>query len=106
MYIVAFQLMARKWWHALVSPKLDYPTLVLSETFLQHVQNTVVRVVTFDGDLKIWTQLAKLHWLPVAVRINFKIAALTFKALTTCRTSYQRVTSVSVQEINPTTYLL
>jgi len=53
MYIVAFQLMAQKWWHALVSPKLDYPTLVLSETFLQHVQNTVVRVVTFDGDLKI-----------------------------------------------------
>ena len=43
MYIVA----------KVVSLKLDYRNSVLSETFLQHVQNTVARDVAFDGDLKI-----------------------------------------------------
>ena len=32
--------------------------------------------------------LAELHWLPVSARIEFKIALLTFKTLTTHQPSY------------------
>jgi len=32
--------------------------------------------------------LAELHWLPVAARINFKIAVITFNLLTTEQPSY------------------
>jgi len=32
--------------------------------------------------------LARLHWLPVTARIQFKIALLTFKTLTTHQPSY------------------
>jgi len=34
--------------------------------------------------------LAELHWLPVAARIDFKIATSTFNLLTTERPSYLR----------------
>jgi len=33
-------------------------------------------------------QLSYLHWLPVHYRIQFKIAALTYKTLATCQPSY------------------
>ena len=71
--------------HALVSSRLDYcnsflygiPELSISK--LQRVQNALARVVlhkksaTSAGPL-----LNSLHWLPVHLRINFKIATITY----------------------------
>jgi len=34
--------------------------------------------------------LAELHWLPVAARIDFRIAVITFNLLTTEQPSYLR----------------
>ena len=35
-----------------------------------------------------WTVLAKLHWLPVKYRVHFKLAVITFNAVTTQQPSY------------------
>ena len=49
---------------------------------VQHVQNSLARVVTqspkFTSSKPL---LEKLHWLPIISRINFKIATLTYKAV-------------------------
>ena len=51
---------------------------------LQRIQNTLARIVTdcsrYDH---ISPVLADLHWLPVPVRINYKLAMITFKTLST-----------------------
>jgi hypothetical protein len=75
--------------NALVTSKLDYCNSLLYSlpattiNRLQRVQNSLARVV--DPSIR-YTQhisptLRKLHWLPVAQRIIFKIATLTFKTL-------------------------
>ena len=74
--------------NALVSSRLDYcnalfhgiPKKYLNK--LQRVQNSLARVVTkaprFTSSAPL---LAKLHWLPVTSRINFKLACITYKAI-------------------------
>ena len=53
-----------------------------AEVVKQRVQNTAARIVTSASKYEhITPVLADLHWLPVAARIDFKIAVLTFKAL-------------------------
>jgi len=75
---------------ALVSSRLDYCNSVLSGTSqsilnkLQWVQNAVARmVITTSNREHITPVLAELHWLPVAVRIDFKIAIITINLLIT-----------------------
>jgi len=73
----------------MVAGRLDYCNAVLYGSSymnidkLQRVQNTLARVVskTHRRD-HITPVLADLHWLPVRYRIEYKIALLTYKALT------------------------
>ena len=80
---------------AMVAVKLDYCNAVLYGSSsinidkLQRVQNTLARVVskTHQRD-HITSVLAHLHWLPVRYRIEYKIALLTYKALTIQQQQY------------------
>ena len=81
----------------LVSSRLDYCNSHLSRTSqsnlnkLQRVQNAVARTVMATSKRKhITPVLAELHSLPVAARIDFQIATITFNLLTTERPSYLR----------------
>ena len=56
---------------------------------LQRVMNTLARVVSGTRKRNYITPvLADLHWLPVASRINFKIALQTYKTITTRKPEY------------------
>ena len=78
---------------SMVGSRLDYCNSVLHGTSaenlgkLQRVLHALARVVsgTRRSD-HITPVLARLHWLPIAARITFKIALLTFKAITTKKT--------------------
>jgi hypothetical protein len=56
---------------------------------LQRVQNTLAHIVTgtsrFNDPDSV---LARLHWLPIASRIDYKISLLTFKAVTLKQPEY------------------
>ena len=74
--------------HAFVTSKLDYcnsllyglPKHVIKQ--LQHVQNAAARVVTVSPKFcHITPVLANLHWLPIELRIEFKILTITYKTL-------------------------
>lgn len=74
--------------HALISSRIDYCNSLLCGVTssqlqkLQRVQNSAARVVTLTSKFDSATdQLRKLHWLPVAARIKFKILLFCFKAL-------------------------
>ena len=81
--------------HAFVSSKLDYgnsllkgiPDYLLQK--LQYVQNSAARLLTglrkYDH---ISPTLMDLHWLPVAARIDYKVALITFKCLNGMGPSY------------------
>ena len=79
-----------------MSSKLDYcnslysglPSASLSR--LQSVQNSLARLVfpSVKRSDHITPTLKKLHWLPIPQRITFKIALLTFKALSCHQPSY------------------
>jgi len=80
---------------AMVSSRLDYCNSILYGTSssnlnkLQRVQNALARTVMMTRKRDhITPLLANLHWLPVTARIQFKIALLTFKTLTTHQPSY------------------
>lgn len=80
---------------SIISGKLDYCNSVLYGTSqsniakLQRVHNTLARAVTGARKRdRITPTLAGLHWLPIAARIDYKVALLTFKTLTTGRPSY------------------
>ena len=73
---------------ALVTSKLDYcnsllygsPKYLIKQ--LQRVQNAAARVVTVSPKFYHITPVLKnLHWLPIDLRIEFKILTITFKAL-------------------------
>ena len=80
---------------SIVSTRLDYCNSLLYGTSvknvqrLQRIQNSLARVVS--GTKKrdhIRPVLKDLHWLPVAQRIDYKIALLTHKILSTGQPVY------------------
>ena len=81
--------------YGLVSARLDYCNSLLIGTSrsnldkLQHVQNTLARVVrqsTWRSSTK--PMLQKLHWLPINERIIYKTALISFKTITDNRPMY------------------
>ena len=79
---------------SLVGSRLDYSNAVLVGTSsknvnrLQRIQNTLARIVMkvpYDKIRNVSTKHlhSTLHWLPVRHRIDFKIAVLTYKLLST-----------------------
>lgn len=81
--------------HALVSSRLDYANSILfgapqyTLNKLQHIQNTLARIVLQSNSLAhSETLLQQLHWLPVHSRIQFKLATITYKALSTNSPQY------------------
>jgi len=78
------------WWLELDSiTAILYCTSVGNLNKLQRVMNTLARVIS--GTRKsdhITPVLADLHWLPVASRVNFKIALMTYKTITTRKSEY------------------
>ena len=81
--------------NALVSSRLDYCNALytgLSQSCLhrlQLVQNAAARLITGTRRFEhITPVLASRHWLPVKLRIDFKIVLLTFKALHGLAPSY------------------
>ena len=80
---------------AIVGSRLDFcnsllaGTSVSNLTRLQHVQNTLARVVAQKPRFcHITPVLSDLHWLPVRHRISFKIATVTFRVLQSQQPSY------------------
>jgi hypothetical protein len=74
--------------NSLVTSKLDYcnlllygsPKYVLNK--LQNVQNTAARVITRTlQNCHITPVLKELHWLPVHIRVEYKLLTYVFKAL-------------------------
>jgi len=81
--------------HALVSSRLDYANSVLygaaksTVSKLQRIQNTLSRIVLrADRQSHSSSLLQQLHWLPVQSRIHFKLATITYKALSTSSPQY------------------
>jgi len=81
----------KSWWLC----QLDYCNSILYGTSssnlnkLQRVQNALARSVMMTKKRDhITPVLARLHWLPVTARIQFKIALLTFQTITTHQPSY------------------
>jgi len=74
----------------MVGSRLDYCNAILHGTSksniqkLQRAQNCIARIVTGTRRSEhITPVLARLHWLKIAERTEYKVALLTFKALTT-----------------------
>ena len=80
---------------ALVTSKLDYCNSIFSGLSsnlidkLQKIQNTSARIITkTPRRAHITPVLKELHWLPVKLRIDFKILCLTYKCLHGSSPSY------------------
>ena len=78
-----------------VGSRLDYCNAVMSGMSahniarLQRAQNNAARVVCRASNRSSATALLhKLHWMPVAQRIDFKVALITFKAIVNSQPSY------------------
>jgi len=79
----------------MVGARLDYCNSVLYGTTnvnlqkLQRVQNSLARIVTgIKRTEHITPVLARLHWLPIAARIEYKVALTTYKVVTTQQPNY------------------
>ncbi len=79
---------AEKLVHAFMTSRLDYCNALLgacpasSINKLQIVQNAAARVLTRSRKYDHITPiLQSLHWLPIKLRISYKISLLTYKAL-------------------------
>ena len=80
-----------------VASRLDYCNAILAGMSahnmkqLQHIQNSAARIVhNSHGRSNISAMLSKLHWLPIAQRIDYKIALTKFKVLTVNQPAYLR----------------
>ena len=80
-----------------VASRLDYCNAILAGLSkaniarLQMVQNSTARIVSNSGCRASASPILKnLHWLPVAQRIDYKIALTVFKVLTTNQPVYIR----------------
>ena len=66
-----------------------YRTSVSNLHKLQMVQNALARTITRSLRSVPTSQLlSNLHWLPIHKRINFKVAILTYKVLSTQQPAY------------------
>jgi hypothetical protein len=81
--------------HALISSRLDYANSVLFGAphyvthKLQRIQNSLARIVLqSDSHAHSEPLLRQLHWLPVHSRIRFKLATITYNALSTNSPQY------------------
>ena len=84
----------------MVSSRLDYCNSLLygisnsNLDKLQRIQNSLARVVTYNKPTNNFQAsstsqlLHNLHWLPIRSRIEFKIALLTYKILSTHQPAY------------------
>src|SRR6218665_2857861 len=80
---------------SLVSSRLDYANSLfvgvsdLEVKRMQRIKNSLARVV-LCVPLRTCSSvlLHKLHWLPVEFKIRFKLACLTYKALSTSKPTY------------------
>ena len=80
---------------SLVQSRLDYANSLLYGTSntnlkkLQRVQNSLARIVLKKHPRHpAQGLLSKLHWLPIEHRIKFKLATITYKALSLNQPSY------------------
>jgi len=81
---------------SIVSTRLDYCNSLLYGTSqkniskLQRVQNSLARVVADKRCRRehIHPVLKELHWLPIAQRVEYKLALMTFKVLTLSQPHY------------------
>jgi hypothetical protein len=80
---------------AMVQGRLDYCNSELYLTSaanirkLQRIQNSLARIVTgTDRSDHITPIMARLHWLPIGSRMQFKLAVVTYKVLTTHQPGY------------------
>ena len=56
---------------------------------LQRIQNSLARIVTGTKRIEhISPVLARLHWLPLIMRVEYKVALMTFKCITTQQPDY------------------
>ena len=81
--------------HAFVTSRLDYcnalfhgiPQKLMYR--LTKIQNTAVRIITLcKSDDNITPHLKTLHWLPVPLRIKFKLLLLCYKIINNIAPSY------------------
>jgi len=79
---------------SVVQSRLDYANALLYGTLagnihkLQCAQNSLSRVVLLHHLGSSSSRLSHLHWLPVHRRIQFKIALITYKTLSTDQPPY------------------
>ena len=74
--------------HAFVTSRIDYCNSLLVNlpnsqyAKLQKVQNVAARILTLSGKYEhISPVLIKLHWLPIPLRIQYKVLLLAFKCI-------------------------
>ena len=80
---------------AIIGSRLDYANAVLvgisasNIKKLQWIQNTLACIVTRQyGNASTSQCLPTLHWLPIKWRIDFKVATISYKLLSTGQPSY------------------